>query len=143
MNITENIKCSLFDSILPTYILDEDWNFIAMNTAFSCLFGSEWGCEIGLSVFDVVEKLDNKKEVLQRAAVKFSAGSEVQVDHEHLRFTSSKYGKVEARKIAVKIFGENNQPNFWILQLNVLSSDNLQRLFDDMLSTIDKGRHQT
>ena len=113
-----------------------------MNTAFRCLIGEEWDCEIGTSVFDVVEKFDNKEEILQRADILFGEVTDPQVDHEYLRFTSTKYGKVEAQKIAAKIPGENGKPDFWVLQINILSADNFQELFDDMLSAIEQSRHK-
>lgn len=142
MNIPESIKNHFFNCTLPAYILDENWHFVAMNTAFRCLIGEEWDCEIGTSVFDVVEKFDNKEEILQRADILFGEVTDPQVDHEYLRFTSTKYGKVEAQKIAAKIPGENGKPDFWVLQINILSADNFQELFDDMLSAIEQSRHK-
>ena len=126
--------------MLPAFILDGNWNILAMNPAFRCLAGDEWGCTIGSPIGLIIDALDNSREVKERAhRLFFGASSVPEIDHEPRRFTSRKYGAIVTRKFGVRLSGPGVAPDTWLIQLNILSAERSQELFDDLLEAI--GRH--
>lgn len=142
MTIPESFRSRIFNGCLPTYLADDEIKIVAMNAAFRCLTENEWGCTIGMSGFDIVERLDNRDEVQARADEFFGPGTDPQVDHEYCRFISGKYGKVELHKCATKFSGADGEPNFWMVQFNILSAERLSELFSDIMAAIESCRNE-
>lgn len=141
MSASQWAGSQIFSCMLPAFILDQDWNIAAMNPAFRLLAGDEWGCRIGTPVQVIIESLDNRDEVTERAQRLFFGAQQLpSVDHEYCRFTSPRYGVVEFQKVGVRVPGIDGAPDFWIIQLNILSADRREQLFDDMVRAVEQHR---
>jgi hypothetical protein len=127
----------LFNGILPAYLLDDEYVILAVNEAFRCMAGDEWGCAPGASAFAVVDRFDNAADVRARAAVVFAPGRAPQSDHELCIFRTRRYGLIHAQKFATRI--PSGGEAVWIVQFNILSADRLDALFSDMTAASERG----
>jgi hypothetical protein len=141
MDISNWAGSPIFSCMLPAFILDQHWNIAAMNPAFRRLAGDEWGCRIGTPVQVIIDALDNRDDVTSRAQRLFFGAQQLPtVDHEYCRFTSGRYGVVEFQKVGICVSGVDGAPDFWIIQLNILSADRREQLFDDLAQVADRRR---
>jgi ubiquinone/menaquinone biosynthesis C-methylase UbiE len=92
------------DRMSPMYLLDESFRIVDWNLAFSLAFDRSMEGRRGLSVLEWSFLLDNYEDVLNHGESVFSEGREPpNIDVETIRFTSKRYGELEAVKRAYKI----------------------------------------
>jgi ubiquinone/menaquinone biosynthesis C-methylase UbiE len=109
------------DRMSPMYLLDESFRIVDWNLAFSLAFDRSMEGRRGLSVLEWSYLLDNYEDVLNHGESVFSEGKEPpNIDVETIRFTSARYGELEAVKRAYKIPNDDGDSILgWLTILDV------------------------
>jgi ubiquinone/menaquinone biosynthesis C-methylase UbiE len=108
------------DPMVPMYVLDSSFRIIDWNEALSLAFdGTIEGCH-GQSALEWVYYFDNFEEVVDHGTRVFGSGAELpEFDIEPIEFTSEKYGKLNAKKRAFRVPGDDGGIIGWLITLEV------------------------
>ncbi len=122
----------ILDLIGPAYVLDSNFFFLDWNPIFDKLIAKDIRLARGDHAVDFVKKLKNCNEVIEHSKGVFGPGKDPLVDTELLQYKSPKYGLIEFRKIAAQIADQKGKPLAWSVSLNILSSENDDKLWEDI-----------
>jgi ubiquinone/menaquinone biosynthesis C-methylase UbiE len=122
-----DIRTSVFQSNIPTYILNHKFWFEDWNSAFELIFGDVPGVRRGEHVSVWAQALANYEAVRQHAEAVFR-NAPPSVDTEPVEFQSSRFGKLVFKKIATSaIGGDGGATVGWVSVLNI---DSVERADD-------------
>ncbi len=134
--IIRNYRGSMQDLIGPTYILDQNFQFLDWNPMFDELIAKPLGLLRGRHVEDFILELENKTEVINRSNRIYKKHIYPIVDVESL-ILKTKYGIVEFKKIASRIPNDKNI-DLWSVNLNIVSSENPALMWRDLRKRIKR-----
>ena len=135
-DIIKKYRGSMQDLIGPTYILDQNFQFLDWNPMFDELIAKPLGLMRGLHVESFILELENKSQVIKRSNRIYKQTIYPIVDIERL-VLKTKYGKVAFKKIASKIPNDMNI-DLWSVNLNIVSADNSVLMWRDLRKRIKK-----
>jgi len=135
-DIIRNYRGTMQDLIGPTYILDQNFQFLDWNPMFDELIAKPLGLMRGRHVEDFILELDNKSEVIARSNRIFKQNIYPIVDLEPL-ILKTKYGKVEFKKIASRIPNDKDI-NLWSVNLNIVNAENSVLMWRDLRKRIKR-----
>jgi hypothetical protein len=104
--ITGSFGEKLFHSIVPTYLLDTNYNFLEWNAAFDEVFAKPHKLKKGGPVGDFIAQFENEKELRARSVKVFSPSRLPLIDIEDFYIKSTKYGMMKYKKVAAQIWDE-------------------------------------
>ena len=135
-DIIKKYRGSMQDLIGPTYILDQNFQFLDWNPMFDELIAKPLGLMRGLHVESFILELENTSQVIKRSNRIYKQTIYPIVDIE-LLVLKTKYGKVEFKKIASKIPNDKNI-DLWSINLNIISAENSALMWRDLRKRIKK-----
>jgi hypothetical protein len=122
----------IFDALSPIYLLDTNYCFVDWNQCFDFLFAQPLSLSKGCHVGDFVNHFANSQEVYDRAASVFGVAQTPHRDIEPLSIDLKKYGLTHFQKIATQILNDDGSQEMWAINLNICSSENIERLWEDL-----------
>lgn len=108
------------DPTLPIYRLDRDFRILDWNEAFSLAFDGTLEGRRGQNAQEWVFFLDNYEEVMAHGVERFGDPKNLpRYDYEILKFTSSRFGKLEAGKRAYQVPAADGSVDSWLCVLDL------------------------
>ncbi len=136
---TDLIRQTLFESNVPTYILNQDYHLLDWNPAFEVAFRSEKFKRLR-HVSQLIHCLANREDVLAHGAAAFGGSQKPLVDLEIMEYVSPEYGRMEFSKITSQAtHGLTGETIGWNVVLNVNSVE--RRAEFDKALEVELSRH--
>lgn len=108
------------DPTIPIYRLDRNFRILDWNDAFSLAFDGTLEGRRGQNAQEWVFFLDNFQEVMSHGAERFGDPNNLpRFDYEELKYTSSRYGLIEAGKRAYQVPAPDGSVDSWICVLDL------------------------
>lgn len=128
-----------FDGISPSYVLDDNFNFVAWNRSFEAIFVQQYKITLGSHAAKFVNFMANSKEILERSMKVFGMGNFPKTDTEPLEFRHDELGEFTFYKIASQVKHPDSDELFWLVHLVPYKADNYLKLIEAMSSAIEAG----
>ncbi len=136
-NHDPRIDVALFQSNVPTLIINQDQRFLDWNTAFEMVF-NEITLKKGMPIGSWYEHLDNFKNVPKRIEKLYGEGVLPITDRERVTFVSKKYGRMVFTKIMSPILDRlNGKIIGWTIVLNINSVSKRLQFFEELYQNIE------
>jgi SAM-dependent methyltransferase len=127
-----DIRTSVFQSNIPTYILNHKYWFEDWNSAFEMIFGDVPGVRRGEHVSVWAQALANYEAVRRHAEEVFRTAPPT-VDTEPIEFQSSRFGKLVFKKIATSAIGGDGAAAVgWVSVLNIDSVERADEYYHEL-----------
>lgn len=133
-----DLRRPVFDSISPSYILDPNFQFLDWNPAFYEIFAKPFGFRLGMHATYFLTRFTNCEAVMSRSMDVFAPGKHPIVDSEKLLIDTEKYGVIQAQKFATQIIDEMGRKKAWVVTLNIVKANNLERLWQDIAQSMER-----
>lgn len=127
-----------YDFNAPTFILDQNFQYVDWNYAFDEIFGKEYGLKLGMHGTYIDQFLVNCEELSERTARVFSEGAHPLMDTEPVVLRTERFGVVHCQKLAAQIIDENGQKVAWVVTLNIVRADRLDLLWEVLMNRFEK-----
>ena len=127
------------DPTVPIYRLDREFRILDWNEAFSLAFDGTLEGRRGQNAQEWVFFLDNYEEVMAHGVEKFGDAQHLpRYDQETLKYTSSRFGKLEAGKRAYQVPAADGSVDSWlcVLDLKFQSPDDGLKFQLELISVI-------
>lgn len=125
------------DLMSPTYLLDENFQFLDWNPMFDELIAKPLALMRGRHVEEFILKLENKREVIRRARTVFQLDKYPIVDTEVLKL-NTKYGLIHFQKIASQIADDEGGTLAWAINLNILKAEKDAEMWSDLKNRLEE-----
>ncbi len=131
------IDNALFQSNVPTFVLNHEQRFLDWNAAFDLVFSGATNVRRGAHVSAWFEHLDNFKRVSKRQEKLFGEGILPITDRERATYVSPDYGRMVFTKIMTPIVDRmSGRILGWTVVLNVNSVGKREEFFERLYATL-------
>ena len=133
------IDVALFQSNVPTLIINQEQRFLDWNTAFEMAFSEIGILKKGTPISTWYEHLDNFRNISKRIERLYGEGVLPITDRERVTFISKKFGRMVFTKIMSPILDRlNGKIIGWTIVLNINSVAKRSAFFEELYQRIEE-----